>query len=40
MNKVFQSNDFKNRIVYQIYPASFMDSNNDGNEPYESKQAP
>lgn len=25
-----QSNEFKNRVVYQIYPSSFCDSNNDG----------
>lgn len=25
-----QSNEFKKRVCYQIYPASFMDSNNDG----------
>lgn len=28
MNK--QSNEFKKRVVYQIYPSSFYDSNNDG----------
>ena len=25
-----QSNEFKKRIVYQIYPSSFNDANNDG----------
>ena len=25
-----QSNEFKKRVVYQIYPSSFYDSNNDG----------
>lgn len=25
-----QTNKFKTRVVYQIYPSSFMDSNNDG----------
>ena len=27
---VYSMKDFKNSVVYQIYPKSFNDSNNDG----------